>query len=209
MPTGYTASVGDGKVTEFNEFAMNCAKGMGVAIMMRDEPAGEKLSIEKCLDLSSIEHHKKNLAEAKKRLKRTDEEILADFDKMKKEKIKAAEEGAAREVETKRRYEAMLEKANAWTPPTKDHEGLKKFMVSQLTESIDFDCGGNYYERQLEDAKVLRPEVYLQSYRDSVERDVEYHTKQLAETEQRNAERRAWIVAFMESLGEPVQAGSC
>lgn len=205
MPTGYTASVGDGKVTEFKEFAMDCAKGMGVAIMMRDHPAHEKLSVENCLDTSGVEYHKNNLAEAKKRLKRTDEEILADFDKIKEERIKSAEEGAARRIATKKHYEAMLEKVNAWVPPTEEHEGLKTFMVNQLTESIEFDCGGDFYERHLEDAKALRPEVYLKSYRESAERNIAYHTKKLAETEQRNAELRAWIEAFLESLdGVPV-----
>lgn len=37
MPTGYTASVQEGKVTEFRDFAMECARAFGALVMMRDE----------------------------------------------------------------------------------------------------------------------------------------------------------------------------
>ncbi len=40
------------------------------------------------------------------------------------------------------RYEAMIAKVEAWTPPTPDHDGLKKFMLDQLRESVEWDCGG-------------------------------------------------------------------
>lgn len=39
MPTGYTASVQDGKITEFRDFAMQCARAFGATITMRDDPS--------------------------------------------------------------------------------------------------------------------------------------------------------------------------
>src|SRR5438309_7441629 len=38
MPTGYTADVGNGKVTDFATFALTCARGFGALITMRDDP---------------------------------------------------------------------------------------------------------------------------------------------------------------------------
>jgi len=38
MPTGYTAGVQDGKITEFSDFALNCARAFGALITMRDDP---------------------------------------------------------------------------------------------------------------------------------------------------------------------------
>lgn len=37
MPTGYTAGVADGKVTDFRTFALQCARQFGACIMQRDE----------------------------------------------------------------------------------------------------------------------------------------------------------------------------
>lgn len=38
MPTGYTAAVEDGTITEFDDFAWQCARAFGALIMMRDDP---------------------------------------------------------------------------------------------------------------------------------------------------------------------------
>ena len=47
----------------------------------------------------------------------------------------------------KRKYEAMLAKVNKWTPPTPDHENLKKFMIEQIESSIKFDCENNIVQK--------------------------------------------------------------
>lgn len=39
MPTGYTADVQSGKVTDFAEYAMNCARAFGALVLMRDDPS--------------------------------------------------------------------------------------------------------------------------------------------------------------------------
>ena len=201
MPTGYTASVADGEVTEFNEYAMNCARAMGVAIMMRDEPQGP-LDIEKCLDMSSIEHHAKSLAKAFERQKLTDEELLAKFEPVRQEEIDRHAKSRKKDALTKKRYEAMLVKVEAWKPPTSEHENMKKFMREQLVDSIGFDCGSSYHDEQEEKAEQLTPELYLAQEREAAQWDFDYHTKSLAEAKARNAERRAWIEAFLESLGQ-------
>ena len=38
MPTGYTAGVQDGTVTDFSEFALQCARNFGALVTMRDDP---------------------------------------------------------------------------------------------------------------------------------------------------------------------------
>jgi hypothetical protein len=40
MPTGYTADVQNGTVTELRDFALSCARAFGACIMMRDDPPG-------------------------------------------------------------------------------------------------------------------------------------------------------------------------
>ena len=38
MPSGYTEGVASGKVTEFKEYALLCARAFGACISLRDEP---------------------------------------------------------------------------------------------------------------------------------------------------------------------------
>jgi len=38
MPTGYTYPVVEGKITEFSDFALSCARAFGALITMRDDP---------------------------------------------------------------------------------------------------------------------------------------------------------------------------
>lgn len=38
MPTGYTYPVCEGKITEFPDFALSCARAFGALISMREEP---------------------------------------------------------------------------------------------------------------------------------------------------------------------------
>src|SRR2546425_1153733 len=39
------------------------------------------------------------------------------------------------------RYRAMPAHVEAWDPPTGDHQTFKEFMLDQLNQSIQFDCG--------------------------------------------------------------------
>ena len=43
MPTGYTADVVNGKITEFKDYALQCARGFGAFIHMRDDPGDAPL----------------------------------------------------------------------------------------------------------------------------------------------------------------------
>ena len=38
MPTGYTANVEDGTMTELRDYALLCARGIGFTLPIRDEP---------------------------------------------------------------------------------------------------------------------------------------------------------------------------
>jgi hypothetical protein len=203
MATGYTAGVGDGDITDFNEFALKCARAMGVAIMMRDEPGGGPIDIDKCVCTSQVEYHEKELAEAKALAKKpkTDEEILAGFGAHVADGIKSRRENIAESGVKLKRYDAMLAKVRAWEPPTEEHVNFKKFMLEQLTSSIDHDCNTKYDLEAIETYESLTAERYLELERDCWD-DVAYHEKHLAENKERNAERRAWIEALLESLGE-------
>lgn len=193
MPTGYTADIYDGKDVSFSDFALKCARAFGACIEQRDDDLNDKPKlIEKTKDSYSL----KRLEEAKKWKKPT----KAEFDVYVKLQTAYYNEKIDKQNKLKASYQKMLDKANAWTPPTKEHEGLKKFMIEQLNSSIEFDCGFEYYQRELNNIKQLTYNQYVKNMRASNKRDIEYHTNELKKDNERTDNRNAWISALYKSL---------
>lgn len=196
MPTGYTADVGDGKVTDFATFAMQCARAFGALITMRDEPSNAQIPDE----FAPHDFHAKRLAEAKAELARlqalTVDQQTAEADAAHRSAVASWDRYEADKAAKRSRYETMLASVEAWRPPTADHAGMKKFMREQLTESIRFDCGPSYGARPV-------PRSRLQWYDDALakaRRDVEYHEAEHAKEVERAKSRTAWVKALRASL---------
>lgn len=208
MPTGYTADVATGKVDNFNDFAWLCARAFGACIELRDDaPAPERPG-----PFKASRFHAERLLEA-----RAHHSALLSMgrDAMEKARDAAQAQVAAdraliqrEQAEQLSRYEAMLRSAEAWTPPTPDHAGLKKFMAEQLKESIKFDCRSmDEYYTDLPPA----PEWHRAEIEKAV-RDIAYHAKHQAEDDARNDQRNAWVEALAKSLtptptGAPARKG--
>ena len=193
MPTGYTADIYDGKDVSFSDFALKCARAFGACIEQRDDDPNDK---PKLIEKTEDNYHIKKIEKAKKWKKPT----KAEFDAYVKNQTAYYNEQINKQNKLKSSYQKMLDKANAWTPPTKEHEGLKKFMINQLTESMEFDCSNDYYQRELNNIKQLTYNQYVKDMRDSNKRDIEYHTNALKEDNERVDTRNAWISALYKSL---------
>lgn len=196
MPTGYTCSVQSGETTEFADFAMTCARAFGACISMRDSPSDAEIPSE----FKPSSHHKERLAESRAELAKilamTDREIAAAAEADYAEQVDAHRARALRRQTEKARYEAMLAKVAAWTPPTSEHIGLKDFMLEQLRSSIDHDCDGSY-----DAAPVLKTEwQWKENALERVERGIGYHTKSDAEEVERARGRTQWVSDLRKSL---------
>lgn len=199
MPTGYTAPVADGSVTDFRTFALQCARAFGACIMQRDDPMKDPPKHREPTD-----YHRKRLAEAQEELPKildmTNEEATqaatADYEQAQAYYVKYEREAE----EEDRRYSEMAAKVDAWEPPTADHDALKAFMLEQLRTSMRGDFRLT--------APVLQTGTEWKAERiQKLERDITYHTKKEAEEQERVAGANAWIDALYESLsGEPVNA---
>lgn len=193
MPTGYTADIYEGKDVSFSDFALKCARAFGACIEQRDDDPNDK---PKLIEKTKDNYHIKKIEKAKKWKKPT----KAEFDAYVKNQTAYYNEQIDKQNKLKASYQKMLDKANAWTPPTKEHEGLKKFMINQLTESMEFDCSNDYYQRELNNIKQLTYNQYVNDMRDSNKRDIEYHTNELKKDNERVDTRNAWISALYKSL---------
>jgi hypothetical protein len=193
MPTGYTADVMDGKQTEFNDFALTCARAFGACISLRDEPHSTPIPEEFKPSTYSAER----LKEARARLDelramtpaQAEAAAVTAFD----EGTKAAEKYDADRDEEERRLGAMEEKVRAWEPPTAEHVGLKTFMLEQISISKH----GDYRSPR---PKKLTGAAWLEAEIKSAMRDVGYHAEEQAKEEERAKGRTAWIAALRTSL---------
>jgi hypothetical protein len=197
MPTGYTNGVAEGKVTSFTDFAMICARAMGVCVAMRDEPQDTEIPDE----FEPERYHFDAQIDANKSL--ADFETLTDENIEKQCQVTFDEEmlrvqKRKTERDAKRlRYTSMLEKVNTWIPPTSEHVGIQKFMIEQLVSSIECDCSGDIDEpakTTVGDWKKVRLE--------SLKSDVVYHATKWKEEVERANQRSGWMRDFRKSLEE-------
>lgn len=196
MATGYTADVADGKVTDFKDFAMACARAFGALIDMRDDPAGTPIPHV----ITPSDYNAKRLAEAKKRM--TDLEAMslpereAAAEKAHADKLASHERYVSGIEATKSRYLAMIAKVERWQPPTPDHSGMKSFMLDQLRDSVKFDCTGLSVSAP---TKMTAAEWYAATA-EQCSKDILYYSTEQAKEDERAASKTRWIAALRASL---------
>jgi hypothetical protein len=196
MPTGYTASITS--ETTFSQFAMNCARGFGACISLRDEESGGEL-IPGEFEPSS--YHKEQLIEKERALKNVEVMTMEQCSIASALEHKNLEQSRTESLKNcavlRTKYEAMLVKVNNWTPPTEEHNRLKSFMVEQLESSIRFDCSEEYYSKPTEKLTV---EEWKMEQISRIKSSIIYHSESHAKEIESTAQRNAWIKALRGSL---------
>lgn len=202
MPTGYTHAVCDGKVTEFPEFAMTCARAFGALIMMRDDPMDAAIP-----------------DEIKPDTKYYDDRIAADMKRMGEIQAMSMEDANTAALEAHRqalasrtkyladkeieagRLNDMLAKVRAWEPPTPEHVEMKKFMIDQLTISLPGD-----YAPAI--PALLDGQTWRQQEIDRLADSVVYLQKERDKEIDRAKGRTEWVKALRASLVSSPHGGS-
>ena len=197
MPTGYTYPVAEGKVTALREFAMQCARGMGALVTMRDDPSDAPIPDK---FTANTKYHDDALAEADKVLAEVpalsdaecDTRAAAAFT----EAMQSHTQYAIDKAQQKRRYEEMIFHVERWKVP-QEIVSLKDFMLEQLRDSLDHDCGGSYRP----DVPVrLTGEQWREKALAAASRDVAYHTVERQKEIDRTEARNKWLVEFFKAL---------
>jgi hypothetical protein len=191
MPSGYTSDIYNGKEVTFKDFALGCARAFGACVMQRDDPADEKPKI-----MPEESYHTEEL----KKLKKFEKPTKAQFDSYVKETIADCEKSIKEKNELKKRYSDILEEAKNWQPPTKEHERLKAFMIEQLTESKQWDCGVSFYESELTSLSAMTYEDYAAKKLAEHNRSIEYHKEYEAKDLDNIKRRNKWITDLYNSL---------
>lgn len=143
MPTGYTSKLYEGEQS-IGDFLRDAARGMGFCVTMRDDAPGTSLPE----SFEPAPYYAKAVADAVAHL-----DSLKALSELEIEQAsEAAYEDALKDYEhtlekrnaIRTRYENMLRSMIQWTPEHEAMRGTRKFAISQLQDSIEWDCRLDY-----------------------------------------------------------------
>lgn len=188
MPTGYTEGVQTGKIQTLKEYALVCVRAMGVLHHMRDLPNG--LEIPRKIEIDT--YYKDRIEETQKEIDRlfklSDIERKEKLKKLNSDKFNKQKKQNEDMQNIKNRYESMIEKIENWKIET-DLISLKRFMLDQLHQSLEFD----YY-------KALDNPVTEESRLSELNRDLAYYEREWEKQIQKNKLANQWLDKFFEAI---------
>lgn len=203
MPTGYTNAIISDEGVSFKEFLTRCSRAMGAFIMQRDDP----MDVPPARSFEPSTYYRDKYQEAQSAYIAAQSMTTQDWENDRESRVKTmrveAERSMQRDAESKRRYESMLEKCEAWEPPTPDHQGLKDFMISQINETIKFDCLSDWPQSQMATADFMEQQPigqYIEDRLTSLAKDRAYREKSWQEEQGRTAGRNAFAEALWKSI---------
>lgn len=195
MPTGYTAKVEDGTVTELRDYMLICACAFGALIMMRDEPMDAPIPEKFEAD---TRYYDEKIAVVTKELSRiaalSADEALTESLAANNEIRRLHREAQNADYLRLDRHRAMAEKVSAWTPPTPEHVEYKTFMLQQLEVSSQW-LGSKRDLLPLSIGEAWRHERLA-----DLAHELAYSTKSRAEEIERAAGRQKWLDDLRASL---------
>lgn len=192
MSTSYTAAIKDG--ITFEQFAMTCATAFGGGFENADLQNGKWPTA----NIEPSTYHLERLKDAQNKLAKL--EAMSDEDSQKAAEDYWIEQEVARKLSLnnvlglKEKYNAMYKQVKAWTPPNQDLKGLKDFMITQISDSIEFDCSSidslkKQYER-------MTGEAYRTQRIAELRWSIEHHQRNYEKDVERAANKTKWIMAL-------------
>jgi hypothetical protein len=203
MPTGYTAGIIDGSITNFDAFARTCMRAFGATLHMRDDGMDAEYTPRVPSD-----YHKKSLKEYKDKLESikhmSDEEIinkkLKALEDSKEYALKSIEETAV----SKARLDSMLLEVNKFIPPTSEHVHFKDFMIQQITDTIKWDGSSEYSLKTLGEYKDSINNIDIEVERkwmiDDATKSIEYHEKAWDKEVKRCKDDNKWVTELLTTI---------
>ena len=189
--TGYTNILVE-KDLDFGQFVWLCVRAMGMAIMMRDD----SLDVPVPERFEPSNYHRDEERKARDKVSRLS--AMGKSEKrlhgkvIKEERLAYLKKAQAENAVPLAKMEAMRREVERWTPPTGEHDGLKKFMLQQLEDSIRFNSG-EYYAKEIAATEATTPEQLVDEELKKAQSDVEYHVEEYAKELARTDECNRWL----------------
>ena len=193
MPTGYTAMIDDNPKMPTTQWIMEgLARAFGICVTLRDDPQGlteEQIMKRLSQDTKNeVSYHKKELVKATKEAERLATRTETEWKRVwqnEERKKRTANKRSVKEADKSReRHEQIRSELLRVLVSDKAHEVTKniiKFGIEQLN-LVKSDC-----TPYIQEPTTL--EKFIRSQIDRNVRDIDYHTKELANAKERTTER--------------------
>lgn len=198
MTTGYTAIIERG--CSFEEFVWRCARGMGALITMRDDSLETPVPARFTAETSYYEVDLKKYHDALRRLEAMTDEEAEHASRVEQDLI--VDQLRAMDAEHHRiqaLYRDMRTKVADWTPPTKEHVGLKEFMLQQIDLCLDRGPWRHEPPRMLSGPEWRDREMV------KVQKNIAYSDQAIADELERTADRNKWLADLRQSFASGVK----
>ena len=203
MPTGLTGDIYEGKNMSLRKFALGCAAQFSAGYMATNF-GEEDLPLYAAPTIPYDDYYVERLKEAKRKvaywldIDANEDSGLAKYQEFLDEWYRSNESYKKKNDDLLARYQEMLKKVESWEMEEK-YEDLKKLMIKQLKESIEFDCP--------EDKPIYNeePPTYKEWVRGKICNaceDVKYYTEQIEKNKKNVDELNEWLKGLYEAIDE-------
>lgn len=201
MATGYTYAIHDeDKEETFETFVMRVAKNFSSALRTNPKlwedpskkPAPCRANISYQLD--AIEDARDTLEELQAL---SQDEIQKKAEESYQRIFRNWESQCEASIEIMARYEDMLEKVQAWSPPTSKHVDMKRFMIEQLETSIEHDC------TLRDQPPKMSPQEWYQCHSELATDQIKRAKKRMSNIINNVKDQNDWLEELWNSLPDP------
>ena len=131
--TGYTASIDDRSITNGKDFLKLCIRAFGVCTDQRDD----SLKFPLVTEFKPNDYYNNQRVIAIEKYEKLKNTSIEDYYKNKLEGIERSKRLNANSYENKKLerqlYLKIKSEVESWTPPTEEHEVIKKFALKQIS----------------------------------------------------------------------------
>lgn len=204
MPNGYTSKIYNNERVTPTDFLVDCARGMGYFMHMRDSSSDAPLTRNY---YDSSEYHQQSLDKAWAARQRWDslseEEKYAEWSEYYNTTLKENAEREAEKGALRARYLRMIAEVTAYeVEPLM--ESTKEFALKMLNESMEFDCPSN--DSHAKSFYAVKDYIsWCVSHGEKLSWYVNYHRRELDKAQERKAEYDRYLDAFEKSFGIEVK----
>lgn len=202
MPSGYTEGILSGTINDLNDFIWMCARGFGAFITQKDNIDEPPILKEK-----PNPYYKNKIKQLLKKQQKyneyTDNDWQSTYLKYIEDQLKDIDNNIKEKIESKEKYENILNQVKEWIPPNENFHKLKSFMINQIEESIDFDCDTSFWQERKNKISNLKLEQYKRNVLNDINESLISNKEYYDEEVQRVKERNQWKQQLIESIGLP------
>lgn len=203
MSTGYTEGIIDGEIETFEEYAKTCMRAFGATIHMRDDPMSKEWE-----PVEPSNYYKEKIEDIKTEIFETLQKTEKELKRNKVDALQTSIENSKKRIQEKKetliRLNMMLNQVKEWEPPTDDHIEFKKFMISQIEKTIDWDTDIDFYIKDIEESKEKLKNIdnlnIKETKIDKLKEDLKYYEQNYNEDVNRCDEKNTWVIELLNTL---------